>query len=82
MVVYEEFFEVFADHGNAEDQTKKWATSHTINPVPLIIVTNDEKIKKSKLEKNSGLKDIAPTVLEILKIKKPTEMTGNSIIKK
>mgnify|MGYP001224391603 CR=1 FL=1 len=73
---------VFADHGNAEDQSKKWTTSHTINPVPLIIVTNDEKIKKSTLEKNKGLRDIAPTVLDILKIKKPIEMTGSSIIKK
>jgi 2,3-bisphosphoglycerate-independent phosphoglycerate mutase len=73
---------VFADHGNAEDQTKKWGTSHTTNPVPLILVTNEEKLKKTILEKNKGLQDIAPTVLEILKIKKPKEMTGTSIIKK
>lgn len=73
---------VFADHGNAEDQTKKWTTSHTINPVPFILVTSDPKLKKAKLEKNKGLSDIAPTVLEILKIKKPIEMTGVSIVKK
>lgn len=71
---------IFADHGNAEDQTKKWRTSHTINPVPLILVSNDEKLKKCKLKKNKGLQDIAPTVLELMDIPKPKEMTGKSLI--
>ncbi|MFA5126076.1 MAG: 2,3-bisphosphoglycerate-independent phosphoglycerate mutase [archaeon] len=71
---------VFADHGNAEDKTAKWATSHTINPVPLILVSNDKKLRKSKLAKGKGLQDIAPTVLELMHIKKPVEMTGESII--
>jgi 2,3-bisphosphoglycerate-independent phosphoglycerate mutase len=71
---------IFADHGNAEDKTAKWATSHTINPVPLILVSNDKKLRKSKLAKGKGLRDIAPTVLELMKIKKPKEMTGESII--
>jgi 2,3-bisphosphoglycerate-independent phosphoglycerate mutase len=69
---------IFADHGNAEDKTKAWMTSHTVNPVPLIIVS--EQLKKAKLKARKGLKDIAPTVLKILKIKKPTEMSGESIV--
>ncbi len=73
---------VFADHGNAEDQTIEWRTSHTLNPVPLIVVSPEEKYKKAKLKKGKGLEDIAPTVLDILGIAKPKEMTGESIIEK
>ncbi len=69
---------VFADHGNAEDQRIKWKTSHTVNPVKLTIIS--EKIKKIK--KRGALKDIAPTTLAIMKIKKPKEMTGESLIEK
>lgn len=67
---------VFADHGNLEDKSKKYQTSHTKNKVPLIVVSN----KQLKLKNNQGLKDIAPTVLKLLNIKKPKEMTGKSII--
>lgn len=70
---------IFADHGNIEDQSKKWKTSHTINPVPFILVSNDKKLKKAKLKRGKGLADIAPTLLKILKIPKPKEMTGKSI---
>lgn len=73
---------VFADHGNAEDQTPKWATSHTLNEVPFILVSNNEKLKHAKLASGKGLQDIAPTVLDIMGIKKPKEMTGESILKK
>jgi len=73
---------VFADHGNVEDQTIEWLTSHTINPVPCIIVTNNERLKKCKLKSGKGLQDIAPTVLDLLEIPKPKEMTGNSLIEK
>ncbi len=73
---------IFGDHGNAENQSQKWSTSHTLNDVPLILVTNNEKLKKIKLASGMGLKDIAPTVLEIMQIKKPLEMTGKSILKK
>jgi 2,3-bisphosphoglycerate-independent phosphoglycerate mutase len=74
---------IFGDHGNAEDQTPKWRTSHTINPVPFILVSEDKHLKSVKLKqlKNSaGLKDISPTVLNLLGIKKPREMTGTSLI--
>ena len=71
---------VLSDHGNAEDKSKKFMTSHTTNPVPVIIISNDKKITNLKIKKGKGLKDIAPTILKILKIKKPTEMSGESII--
>jgi 2,3-bisphosphoglycerate-independent phosphoglycerate mutase len=71
---------VFADHGNAEDQTPEWRTSHTINPVPLILISNNEKLSKAKLSKGKGLRDIAPTVLDLIGLKKPKEMTGENII--
>ncbi len=69
---------VFADHGNAEDQRKEWQTSHTTNPVKLSVVNNDNNLVKSK--RTGGLQDIAPTVLEIMKIKKPKEMLGQSLV--
>jgi 2,3-bisphosphoglycerate-independent phosphoglycerate mutase len=71
---------VFADHGNIEDQTPKWRTSHTTHPVPFILISNDTYLQKCKLNAGKGLKDIAPTVLGILGIKKPKEMTGESIV--
>lgn len=70
---------IFADHGNAEDQTKEWRTSHTVNPVPLIFVSGKRKFS---LEKNKELKDIAPTVLSLMGIKKPKEMDGRPIYSK
>jgi len=67
---------ILADHGNAEDQSPKWRTSHTTNKVPCILVSKD-KVKLS----NGGLQDIAPTILKLLDIKKPKEMTGSSLIR-
>ena len=50
-------------------------TSHTVNPVPIIIVnSNSNKIN------NGILADIAPTVLDIMGVQKPDEMTGKSLI--
>ncbi|MBT4870178.1 MAG: 2,3-bisphosphoglycerate-independent phosphoglycerate mutase, partial [Candidatus Diapherotrites archaeon] len=71
---------VFADHGNAEDHSAKWATSHTINPVKFIVVSNNPLLQKTKLKKGKNLCDIAPTVLKVMGIKKPKEMNGTSII--
>jgi len=67
---------VFADHGNIEDQRPAWRISHTINPVPFMVVSN----KSHKLREKGGLCDIAPTVLKLLGVKKPKEMTGRSLI--
>lgn len=66
---------IFADHGNAEDQRKEWATSHTTNPVKFTVISE----KKNKLKRTGGLQDVAPTALEVLGIKKPREMSGSSL---
>ena len=70
---------IISDHGNAEQM---WdndhdvpLTSHTTNPVRFIMVSN-EKLKV----KNGGLSDIAPTILKLLDIEKPKEMTGQSLL--
>jgi 2,3-bisphosphoglycerate-independent phosphoglycerate mutase len=69
---------IFADHGNAEDQSPEWRTSHTINPVDLILVSEEESLKSVRM-KEGGLRDIAPTVLKLMGLKKPTEMTGEPL---
>jgi 2,3-bisphosphoglycerate-independent phosphoglycerate mutase len=70
-------FLITADHGNAEEQSGEKTTTHTLNPVPLIVVAPEMKFK---LESGKGLKDLAPTVLKMMDIKKPKEMTGESVL--
>ncbi len=70
---------ITADHGNAEQmidyKTGEPHTAHTTNPVPLILVGMDNvKLKQGKLA------DLAPTMLDIMGLEKPEEMTGESII--
>jgi len=70
---------ITADHGNAEAKEDKFGrpqTAHTTNPVPFILVN-----KKYKLAKKGGLSDIAPTILQLLKIKKPLVMTAKGLLK-
>ncbi len=71
---------ITADHGNADQMidpdTKGPFTAHTTNPVPFIVVG-----KECELKDGGRLADIAPTMLEILGIEKPCEMTGESLIK-
>ena len=73
---------ITADHGNCEQmidyKTGDPHTAHTTNPVPLILVTKNENLKI----KEGKLADLAPTMLEILGIKQPEEMTGESILVK
>jgi 2,3-bisphosphoglycerate-independent phosphoglycerate mutase len=74
---------ITADHGSVEDKLYKDGKpkpAHSTNPVNFILVSNDEKLKKVKLKKG-GLKDVAPTILELMKIKKPKVMTGKNLIK-
>ncbi len=69
---------VTADHGNAEEMFNEKGqalTSHTTNPVIFTVVFKDCKLKKS-----GRLCDIAPTMLQILSLEKPEEMTGESLI--
>lgn len=70
-----------ADHGNSEQlidyQTKKPFTAHTTNIVPLIYVTNDKNIT---MLDDGKLSDLAPTMLDILEIEQPAEMTGHTLI--
>lgn len=72
---------VTADHGNAElmldPQTKKPLTAHTSNPVPCLLVGH--KRKEMSL-RDGSLQDLAPTLLELLGLPKPSEMTGESLM--
>lgn len=73
---------ITSDHGNAElKQGKKneTLTAHTTSDVPFLLVTEDGAFNNVRLRKGD-LKDIAPTVLELLSIRKPKEMTGRSLI--
>ena len=76
---------ITADHGNAEDmineQMQCSLTSHTNSKVPFILCSDTIRELVSE-EENPKLCDIAPTILELLGIKKPVEMTGCSLIKK
>ena len=74
---------ITADHGNAEQmidyKTGEPHTAHTTNPVPIILVTSDKQIS---LKENGKLADLAPTMLELMEIEKPKEMTGESLIER
>ena len=72
---------ICADHGNAEKmidyETGEPHTAHTTNPVPFILVNYDKGVK---LREGGCLADIAPTLLEIMGLPQPAEMTGKSLI--
>jgi 2,3-bisphosphoglycerate-independent phosphoglycerate mutase len=73
---------VIADHGNAEEMgTKKDPlTSHTFNPAPCICIGLEGDLSKKDIRKGGGLSDISPTILDLLGIEKPSEMTGKSLL--
>jgi 2,3-bisphosphoglycerate-independent phosphoglycerate mutase len=74
-------FLIFADHGNCEEMSGEHQTSHTLNDVDVILVSNKKEYQKDKIKlKYGGLRDIAPTALEMLGLKKPAEMDGTSLI--
>ncbi len=70
---------VTADHGNCEvmidPQTKEAHTAHTLNPVPYIIVGETKNVREY-----GGLCDLAPTLLHLMNIEKPSEMSGKCLI--
>ena len=71
---------ITADHGNIEQMVDKETgqphTAHTTNPVPLVYVGGDRP-----LDAGGSLSDLAPTVLAMLGVEQPVEMTGRSLIK-
>ncbi len=72
---------ICADHGNAEQlvdyETGDAFTAHTTNPVPFILVNYDEKYT---LREGGCLADIIPTLIEIMGMEQPKEMTGKSLL--
>lgn len=79
---------IIADHGNAEymkdDKGNPW-TAHTTNPVPFILVEGEQRKipghgTEVPLRSDGCLADIAPTILDILNLPQPPEMTGRSMI--
>jgi 2,3-bisphosphoglycerate-independent phosphoglycerate mutase len=74
---------VTADHGNIEEMidltTGEINTEHSFNPVPFVLV--NDSLKKIALRSGRALCDIAPTVLDLLGVKKPSLMKGESLIK-
>lgn len=74
---------VTADHGNAEqmfDANGGPFTAHTTNKVPFVLV--DDSAKDAKLREGGRLSDFAPTILDLMSIEKPQEMTGTTLILK
>ncbi len=74
---------VTSDHGNADEminpKTNQPQTEHTTNPVPFVIISKEMELSKRKLIANGALANIAPTILEIMGIPKPAEMTAISL---
>ncbi len=71
---------IIADHGNADNALNPDGTpntAHSLNPVPCVYVTNNTQATVS----NGILADVAPTILHIMDIPQPVEMTGHNLIK-
>ncbi len=72
---------ICADHGNAEQlvdyETGEPFTAHTVNPVPFILVNADPAYR---LREGGCLADIAPTLIELMGLTQPKEMTGKSLL--
>lgn len=70
---------ITADHGNADlmfDDSGNIITAHSLNPVPFLVIANEPVV----LRNDGILADIAPTLLDLMGIEKPVEMTGRSLI--
>jgi 2,3-bisphosphoglycerate-independent phosphoglycerate mutase len=71
---------ISADHGNAETmvdpETGQPHTFHTTNPVPFVVVSNDAQLR---LRADGSLRDIAPTLLALLGLPRPAEMSGDDL---
>lgn len=80
MVAQGGYIVLTADHGNAEQmvdyETGEPHTAHTLNPVPVVLITDGKDLKM----RDGILADLAPTVLDLLDLDTPPEMTGQSLI--
>ncbi|MBP1947904.1 2,3-bisphosphoglycerate-independent phosphoglycerate mutase [Virgibacillus litoralis] len=71
---------ITADHGNSDEVTTLEGdpmTAHTTNPVPVIVTQEDAELRDGGI-----LADLSPTLLDLLNVEKPKEMTGESLIKR
>lgn len=72
---------ITADHGNAETmtdpETGKPFTSHTTNVVPAILVNAPDEYETLR---DGALADVAPTLMTLMALKQPTQMTGRSLV--
>ena len=76
---------VTGDHGNIETMLYPDGEpnpSHGLNPVPFILVSDDPELEDAELRPGQGLTSVAPTVLDLMGLEKPLEMTGESLITK
>jgi len=74
---------VTGDHGNVETMFYPDGSpnpSHGTNPVPFILVSGEEELRGVRLREGEGLSSVAPTVLRLMGLKKPTEMTGEALL--
>jgi 2,3-bisphosphoglycerate-independent phosphoglycerate mutase len=74
---------VTGDHGNIETMFYPDGSpnpSHGVNPVPFIIISDEPSLRHIKLNSGLGLSSIAPTILSLIGIESPREMTGADII--
>ena len=72
---------IIADHGNCDNAINKDGTpntAHSLNPVPFIFVSNN----KNATVNDGRLADVAPSILQIMELAQPTEMTGTGLINK
>jgi len=76
---------ITADHGNAEQmidpETGGPQTAHTLNPVPVIVVSSRMTPSKEGLRPGGTLADVGPTMLQLLDLPQPAEMTGRSLLR-
>jgi 2,3-bisphosphoglycerate-independent phosphoglycerate mutase len=74
---------VTGDHGNIETMfypNGEPNPSHGTNPVPFILITDDPRIRRVKLKTGLGLSCVSPTILKLMGVPKPPEMTAESLL--
>ena len=60
-----------------DNKTGETYTAHTTNPVPIFLITDDKNLK---IKSGGKLADLSPTMLDLMKLQKPKEMTGESLL--